>query len=126
MTFASMSYSYLFRLPFGISTKQVSAPSSIAGEVTPVLYSSTREMRLRVLAISLATVFVSLLLAVPALAEDGEGWYGETDDRVVTAFGLGLVLLFTLMVVVFSAIQNRGDKRKDEKKAAQARQRAGW
>jgi hypothetical protein len=83
-------------------------------------------MRLRVLAISLGTVLTSLLLAVPALAEDGEGWYGETDDRVVTAFGLGLVLLFTLMVIVFSAIQGRGDKRKEEKKAAQARQRAGW
>jgi hypothetical protein len=83
-------------------------------------------MRLRVLAISLAATLVSLLLAASAMAENGEGLYGETDDRVVTAFGLGLVLLFTLMVVVFSAIQNRGDKRKDEKKAAQARQRAGW
>ena len=83
-------------------------------------------MRLRVLAISLATVLVSLLLAASALAEDGEGLYGETDDRVVTAFGLGLVLLFTFMVIVFSWLQGRGDKRKDEKKAAQARQRAGW
>jgi hypothetical protein len=83
-------------------------------------------MRLRVLAISLATVLVSLLLAASALAENGEGLYGETDDRVVTAFGLGLVLLFTFMIVVFSWLQGRGDKRKDEKKAAQARQRAGW
>jgi hypothetical protein len=83
-------------------------------------------MRLRVLAISLATVLVSLLLAASALAENGEGLYGETDDRVVTAFGLGLVLLFTFMVIVFSWLQGRGDKRKDEKKAAQARQRAGW
>jgi fatty acid desaturase len=83
-------------------------------------------MRLRVLAISLATTLASLLLATGAFAADGEGWYGETDDRVVTAFGLGLVLLFTFMVVVFSWLQGRGDKRKDEKKAAQARQRAGW
>jgi hypothetical protein len=83
-------------------------------------------MRLRVLAISLATVLGSLLLASSALAENGQGWYGETNDRVVTVFGLGLVLLFTLMIVVFSAIQARGDKRKEEKKAAQIRQRAGW
>ena len=83
-------------------------------------------MRLRGLAISIATTLISLLLASTALADNGEGWYGETDDRVVTAFGLGLVLLFTFMVIVFSAIQNRGDKRKEEKKAAQARQRAGW
>jgi hypothetical protein len=83
-------------------------------------------MRLRALAISIATTLITLLLASTALADNGEGWYGETDDRVVTAFGLGLVLLFTFMVIVFSAIQNRGDKRKEEKKAAQARQRAGW
>jgi nitrogen fixation/metabolism regulation signal transduction histidine kinase len=83
-------------------------------------------MRLRVLAISIASVLVSLLLASTALADNGQGWYGETDDRVVTAFGLGLVLLFTLMVIVFSAIQASRDKRKAEKKAAQLRQRAGW
>jgi hypothetical protein len=83
-------------------------------------------MRLRVLAISIAGVLTSLLLASSALAQNGEGWYGETDDRVVTAFGLGLVVLFTLMVIVFSWIQGRGDKRKDAKKAAQIRQRAGW
>jgi len=84
-------------------------------------------MRLRVLAISLATTVSSLLLAANAFASNnGEGLWGETDDRVVTAFGLGLVLLFTFMVIAFSWIQGRGDKRKDEKKAAQARQRAGW
>ena len=83
-------------------------------------------MRLRVLAISIASVLTSLLLASSALADNGEGWYGETDDRVVTAFGLGLVVLFTLMVIVFSAIQGARDKRKEEKKAAQLRQRAGW
>ena len=83
-------------------------------------------MRVRVLAISLASVLTSLLLASSALAANGEGWYGETDDRVVTAFGLGLVVLFTLMVIVFSAIQGARDKRKEEKKAAQLRQRAGW
>ncbi len=83
-------------------------------------------MRLRVIAISLATTAASLLLATSAFASNGEGLYGETDDRVVTAFGLGLVLLFTFMVVFFSFLQGRGDKRKEEKKAAQIRQRTGW
>ncbi len=77
-------------------------------------------MRLRVLAISLGTALGSLLLATSAFASDnGEGLWGETNDRVVTAFGLGLVLFFTLVVVLGSAIQGRRDKRKAEKKAAQ-------
>jgi hypothetical protein len=84
-------------------------------------------MRLRVLAISLGTTTASLLLAGSAYAsENGQGLWGETDDRVVTAFGLGLVLFFTLLVVIGSLIQGRLDKRKDERKAAELRQRAGW
>jgi hypothetical protein len=83
-------------------------------------------MRLRVLAISLGTVAASLLLTASAYADNGQGLWGETDDRVVTAFGLGLVLFFTLLVVMGSLIQGRLDKRKDERKAAELRQRAGW
>jgi hypothetical protein len=84
-------------------------------------------MRLRVLAISLATALTSLLLATSALAgPQGEGLYGETDDKIVTVFGLGLVVLFTLIVILGSTLQGRGDKRKAEKKAAHSRQRAGW
>jgi len=84
-------------------------------------------MRLRALAISLLVTLGSLLLAGSALASDnGQGLYGETDDRVVTAFGLGLVVLFTLIVIIGSAIQASRDKRKEEKKAAKRRQLAGW
>jgi hypothetical protein len=84
-------------------------------------------MRLRVLAISLATGLTSLLLAASAFAGDqGEGLYGETDDKIVTVFGLGLVVFFTLVVILGSTLQGRGDKRKAEKKAAHSRQRAGW
>ena len=50
----------------------------------------------------------------------------ETDDRIVTAFGLGLVVFFTLLVVILSLIQGALDRRKEEKKAAQRRQLAGW
>ena len=84
-------------------------------------------MRFRLIAISLATTAVTLLMAASAFAGDnGEGTYGETDDRVVTAFGLGLVVFFTLFVIIASAIQGALDRRKEEKKAAQKRQLAGW
>jgi hypothetical protein len=84
-------------------------------------------MRLRALAISLLVTLGSLVLAANAFASDnGQGLYGETDDRVVTAFGLGLVVFFTLFVILASAIQGALDRRKEEKKAAQKRQLAGW
>jgi len=84
-------------------------------------------MRLRAIAISAAVTIGSLFLAGSAFASDnGQGVYGETDDKVVSIFGLGLVVFFTLLVVVFSAIQAALDRRKAEKKAAQKRQLAGW
>jgi hypothetical protein len=69
----------------------------------------------------------SLFLAAPAFAHDnGEGILGETDDRVVTFFSLGVVIFFTLFVIVASAIQGRLEKRKDERKAVELRKRVGW
>ena len=84
-------------------------------------------MRLRVLATAALFTIASLVFAASAFASDnGQGLYGETDDKVVSIFGLGLVVFFTLIVVIGSLIQGALDKRKDEKKAAQKRQLAGW
>ena len=84
-------------------------------------------MRLRALAITAVLTASSLVFAASAFASDnGQGLYGETDDKVVSIFGLGLVLFFALVVVLGSAIQGALDKRKEEKTAAQKRQLAGW
>ena len=69
----------------------------------------------------------SLVLAAPVFAGDnGEGLWGETDDRVVTFFSLGVVVFFTLFVIVASAIQGRLERRKEERKAVELRKRVGW
>jgi hypothetical protein len=84
-------------------------------------------MRLRALAITTALTVSSLVFAASAFASDnGQGLYGETDDKVVSFFGLGLVLFFTFVVIIGSTIQGALDRRKEEKKAAQKRQLAGW
>jgi hypothetical protein len=77
-----------------------------------------------------------LVFAQVALADSdsdhGEGLYGETDDRVVTYFGFGVIALFPLIIFVASLIQWRLDKRKDARKsaekarAARADLRGGW
>ena len=84
-------------------------------------------MRLRALAITAALTVTSLVFAASAFASDnGQGLYGETDDKVVSLVGLGLVVGFTLFVIIASSIQGALDRRKEEKKAAQRRQLAGW
>jgi hypothetical protein len=72
------------------------------------------------LAALLAAASVVLLFAAPAaLAHDGgEGWYGITDDKVVTNAGFILIAFFPLFVFVMSMIQWRLDKRKENRKKA--------
>jgi hypothetical protein len=88
----------------------------------------------RVLAALPVTLALLLLLAPAALAHDGgEGWYGETNDKVVTNAGFILIAFFPLFILVMSLIQWRLDKRKEQRKkiqkdlaAEQQLWRGGW
>ncbi len=82
-------------------------------------------MKARTLA--LFTVVLSLVLAAPAMAHDnGEGLVGETDDRIITFFSLGVILFFFAVVCLGSFIQGRLEKRKNARKASQLRSHTGW
>ena len=68
-----------------------------------------------------------LLLAAPAFAGDnGEGLVGETDDRIITFFCLGLVIAFSVLVTLLTFLQQALDRRKEERKATDLRKRVGW
>jgi hypothetical protein len=71
----------------------------------------------RITATLIATFTAALLLAPSALAADGVGLYGRTDDKVVTYFAFGLMVFFTVIVIVFSLIQGRLDSRKERARA---------
>ena len=73
------------------------------------------------------------MLAPAALADnDGRGFYGATNDKVVTNAGFILIMFFPLFVLAMSLIQWRLDKRKEARKAAKKAQlgdvqwRGGW
>jgi Kef-type K+ transport system membrane component KefB len=75
----------------------------------------------------LTVLAASLLLAAPALASDnGEGVVGETDDRLITFFALGVVVFFALVVVLGSLLQAALERRKEQRRALELRRRIGW
>jgi hypothetical protein len=63
----------------------------------------------------LLAVIGLLLLAPAAMAADGVGTYGRTDDKVVTFFAFGLIAFFAILVTVLSLIQIRLDNRKERR-----------
>jgi len=68
-----------------------------------------------------------LIPAATAFAGDnGEGLYGETDDKIITFFSLGVVIFFVVFVIVASWLQGALDRRKQQRKAVELRKRVGW
>jgi hypothetical protein len=68
--------------------------------------------------ILLAIGLTALLLAAPAaIAADGEGLYGRTDDKVITFFCFGVIAFFAILVTVLSLIQIRLDARKERRRS---------
>jgi hypothetical protein len=78
----------------------------------------------------LAPILVLAAWLVPAASayagDNGEGLWGETDDRIITFFSLGLVIFFTVFVIVASWAQSALDRRKQQRKAVELRKRVGW
>jgi preprotein translocase subunit SecG len=88
----------------------------------------------RRLARSVLLALVLLASSAPAALayNDGRGFYGATNDKVVTNAGFILILFFPLLALLLSLLQRRLDKRKEARKAAQkahafdSRWRGGW
>jgi peptidoglycan biosynthesis protein MviN/MurJ (putative lipid II flippase) len=84
---------------------------------------------------ALATAAIALMALAPsalATSHGGEGWYGETNDVVITNAMFLTIIFFPTIIVVFSLIQWRLDKRKHARmaaaksRAANADWRGGW
>jgi hypothetical protein len=65
-------------------------------------------------------------------ANDGRGFYGATNDTVVTNAGFILIVAFPLFIFAMSMLQWRLEKRKEARKAARkahlgnTQWRGGW
>jgi hypothetical protein len=89
-----------------------------------------RRLLVRTLPLAL---WLAITLAPTAQAtNDGRGFYGATNDKVVTDAGFILILFFPIFIFLMSRLQAHLDKRKEaRKKAAKAQLgnaflRGGW
>jgi preprotein translocase subunit SecG len=77
---------------------------------------------------------VAVLVAAPAALAtgSGQGWYGETNDQVVTRTMFWVIIFFPVLITVLSLVQWGLDRRKharmdaQKRRAASADWRGGW
>jgi hypothetical protein len=92
---------------------------------------------LRIVLRTMVLTAVLLALTAPAaLASEGhdggEGWWGETNDKVITNAGFIIIAAVPTFLLIMSLIQWRLDKRKDRRLAAEKARKArgdlrgGW
>ena len=84
---------------------------------------------------AILTISIFLVTAAQAFAnyeaghDGGEGWYGITNDKIVTNAGFILIIFFPLFIFFASLLQWWLEKRKDRRKAeakAAAKSQGGW
>jgi hypothetical protein len=91
-----------------------------------------RRLSTRLLTTLTTSLLLLLALAPAALADnDGRGFYGATNDKVVTDAGFIVIVFFPTFVFVMSMIQRKLEKRKEASKAAKKQLgdiewRGGW
>jgi len=100
--------------------------------------ASARAMRRRLATLAAAALAAGLLLALTAPAaladtvNSGEGFYGETDDKVVTYAGFMVIAFFPLLILALTLGQRALHRRKEASLATQRRRadagewRGGW
>jgi hypothetical protein len=76
----------------------------------------SRARAARLIAVASASLAILAAFAPSALAADGVGLWGPTDDKVVTYWGFGCLIFFTVLVTVLSLIQGRLENRKERRR----------
>ena len=83
----------------------------------------------------LTGLFMALITPVALASEGhdgGEGWWGETNDKVITNAGFIIIAGIPTLILILTLIQTALDKRKDRRMAAAKARRArsdergGW
>ena len=80
----------------------------------------------------LVTVPMALAATTPGENGGGQGWYGETTDKSITTAMFIVIAFFPTVILIFSLIQARLDRRKHARMEAAKRRaashdwRGGW
>ena len=58
-----------------------------------------------------------MAVAAPAMAADGVGLAGRTNDKMITFFCFGVIAFFPLLIITLTIIQSRLENRKEQRRS---------
>lgn len=91
-----------------------------------------RRARIITALVTASVAFLTLAPSALAASHSGEGWFGETNDVNIANAMFLTIIFFPTIIIIFSLIQWRLDKRKHarmdaaKRRAANADWRGGW
>lgn len=75
-----------------------------------------RRTTARILGLAGLALLLVLAVASPAMAADGVGIAGRTNDKMITFFCFGVIAFFPLLIITLTIIQSRLEARKERRR----------
>ncbi len=75
-----------------------------------------RRTTARILGLAVLALGLLLAIASPAMAADGVGLAGRTNDKMITFFCFGVIAFFPLLIITLTIIQSRLEARKERRR----------
>jgi len=79
--------------------------------------SRFRSIHTRIAALTVLALLLLMAVAAPAMAADGVGWAGRTNDKMITFFCFGVIAFFPLLIITLTIIQTRLENRKEQRRS---------
>lgn len=74
-------------------------------------------IHIRIAGLTVLALLALMAVASPALAADGVGLAGRTNDKMITFFCFGVIAFFPLLIITLTIIQTRLENRKEQRRS---------
>ena len=71
----------------------------------------------RIAGLTALALLLLMAVAAPAMAADGVGLAGRTNDKMITFFCFGVIAFFPLLIITLTIIQTRLENRKEQRRS---------
>ena len=71
----------------------------------------------RIAGLTVLALLLLMAVAAPAMAADGVGLAGRTNDKMITFFCFGVIAFFPLLIITLTIIQTRLENRKEQRRS---------